>query len=1057
VTIARYSFLPWLRRGIGNNLQRPAGAGAARAALDVGFTARSDVAAAPLPPVAVELVGPGDIAVFYASQVIRTEPRAGVTDFEANYLCAVDFYDEDWPWRYAPLAPDLSTHRLTPWITLVALKDDEFERRSDPGRPLAAFDLTPGAKRENIFPVAGQEHAWAHVHLNDVIGSGTAPDVDALEALITSNPDIGYARLLSPRQLEPDTAYTAIITATFEVGRRAGLGEAVADTDDGLERAWTGPATLFPIYYEWRFRTGIKGDFESLVRALVPRDLDPRVGVRPMSIAEPGFGITAAVNPPDDKVGLEGALLAPTTVRRGLGPGSDFATQIADVVNAPAAIRDDPNPPVGSDDPLVAPPIHGCWHAGVDQVSASGTGWVDALNVDPRHRAAAGLGARVIRRNQERYMRLAWEQVGDVVRVNHTIRRLQLATKASAAAFAKSLNLLPPADAVALSAPVFARIMGSPQTLRSMVGASRLSQASLSPAARKLLRPRGPMARRLLTERLRPDSIARLATGLSDGSLSALPPAPVPGGATFDAATDALQRPRWQRWLISHLWLVAALTALILLPVIVLAPTAALVLAVATGVGAAGAFLSVRAAAPEASVAGLLGAGELTPQAIAVTPARPDFELTHGDSGGVLPPPLVEEASAISGDSPAARDLRRALIDFHGALATRVSPPAQKPVFDLMHAHRTAIAALEPHQAMRERFGALLRVGASDVMGFAAARYRRPPKEDDVLPEIMNHPDIKDPMYAPLADIDDDYFVPNLSLIPNNTISLMATNQQFIESYLIGLNHEFARELLWREYPTDQRGSVFRQFWDVSTYVDREDRDAKTLAEALKDIPKIHGWSLGSRLGGHNQRDAEGDAAQVMLVLRGDLLKRYPNTYIYAQKAGWGSGRRENRLVLADETGELFSTNSKDPRLRYPLYRARVAPDLHFIGFDLTLDEVRGDPRLEEAASARALVGDETGWFFVLQEVVGEPRFGLDVTPPTESAASRWDNLAWTHLDLTGGQRIDLSKPLGAGPGVNGGLSWGSNAADMAAILYQKPVMVGVHGSKMLAQLRDKD
>ena len=33
---------------------------------------------------------------------------------------------------------------------------------------------------------------------------------------------------------------------------------------------------------------------------------------------------------------------------------------------------------------------------------------------------------------------------------------------------------------------------------------------------------------------------------------------------------------------------------------------------------------------------------------------------------------------------------------------------------------------------------------------------------------------------------------------------------------MVGLNHEFARELLWREFPTDQRGSYFRQFWDPS-------------------------------------------------------------------------------------------------------------------------------------------------------------------------------------------------------------------------------------------------
>ena len=38
-------------------------------------------------------------------------------------------------------------------------------------------------------------------------------------------------------------------------------------------------------------------------------------------------------------------------------------------------------------------------------------------------------------------------------------------------------------------------------------------------------------------------------------------------------------------------------------------------------------------------------------------------------------------------------------------------------------------------------------------------------------------------------------------------------------------------------------------------------------------------------------------------------------------------------------------------------------------------------------------------------------------------------------------------------PGAYGGIVWGANSADMATILYQKPVMVGVHGRNMLKQL----
>ena len=57
--------------------------------------------------------------------------------------------------------------------------------------------------------------------------------------------------------------------------------------------------------------------------------------------------------------------------------------------------------------------------------------------------------------------------------------------------------------------------------------------------------------------------------------------------------------------------------------------------------------------------------------------------------------------------------------------------------------------------------------------------------------------------------------MPNIHLVEPDSVTLLETNQRFIESYMVGLNHEFARELLWREYPTDQRGSYFRQFWDV--------------------------------------------------------------------------------------------------------------------------------------------------------------------------------------------------------------------------------------------------
>jgi hypothetical protein len=175
-----------------------------------------------------------------------------------------------------------------------------------------ARGLFQAAKRADIFPVAGQEWAWAHVHLNAALGgTSEAPDLAQLAATLGDNPDTAYARLLSPRQLDPNCSYTACVVPAFELGRRS-AGEAVVETGRPLRSS--GAADEFPIYYEWPFRTGVGGDFEALVLRAVPRDMDPRVGIRDLDISRPD-GVDGVTNPPDDTVGLEGAPLAPTTAQ----------------------------------------------------------------------------------------------------------------------------------------------------------------------------------------------------------------------------------------------------------------------------------------------------------------------------------------------------------------------------------------------------------------------------------------------------------------------------------------------------------------------------------------------------------------------------------------------------------------------------------------------------------------------------------------------------------------------------------------------------------------------
>jgi len=276
---------------------------------------------------------------------------------------------------------------------------------------------------------------------------------------------------------------------------------------------------------------------------------------------------------------------------------------------------------------------------------------------------------------------------------------------------------------------------------------------------------------------------------------------------------------------------------------------------------------------------------------------------------------------------------------------------------------------------------------------------------------------------------------------------------------MIGLNHEFARELLWREYPTDQQGSVFRQFWDPSGFVNRDNLSEKDFAELIRDIKPIHKWGKNSKLGTHNNRESGDDESQVVLVIRGELLKRYPNTVIYAQRAKWSTDPASpNQLVLWDETGEITEVNNTDrENIQYPLYSAKVPPDLHFIGFDLTLDEVRGDPGLKQDRQSRENIDPKKiGWYFVIKERPGEVRFGMDTKTAAEPSTKKWDNMSWDQLK-PGVKVINFKDPAPDPDGQDdANVNWGSNAADMAYILYQKPVLVAVHGSDMLKNLTTK-
>lgn len=175
-----------------------------------------------------------------------------------------------------------------------------------------------------------------------------------------------------------------------------------------------------------------------------------------------------------------------------------------------------------------------------------------------------------------------------------------------------------------------------------------------------------------------------------------------------------------------------------------------------------------------------------------------------------------------------------------------------------------------------------------------------------------------------------------------------------------------------------------------------------------------------------------------MLVIRGQIFKKYPTAVIFAQKARWGKDEDDRDVRLLDET-------DPENNLREPLFKAEIDPDLHFLGFNLTASEAKGSPNIDD---------DDPGWFFVIQERPGEPRFGMDLPDDkTPAQATKWNELAWSHLDGSGpGKYIDLTSTLHANitSPPDSSVTWNSNSADMAYILYQVPVMVAFHADDML-------
>jgi hypothetical protein len=1079
LTVGRYTFGAWLRKGISGAIEQVDTLGTSGGPVKERASVPVDVDVNTLPVHKdFALLGPGDVIGINPRVVVRTEPRDWVTDFEPNYLAFVEFYDEDFIWRYTPARA--AGDRLRPWLALLVLQEDEPGKpgeftRNDRRLPLPSVTVTAAS----ALPAPGEAWAWGHVHVNDSFDQATDFEkfLESLHDVDDPNADRIICRLASPRHLAPNTPYGAFVVPAFETGRLAGLGQDPSAVD-AQQASWgTAAGVELPVYYEWRFRTGENEDFEELAKRLKPWPADPRVGERPMDGEQPSWGLTEGTDigqilPADEKqtvLGLEGALRAPTTESRPpvVDPSKPFFGQLEEVLNFPEQLRTNP---ATADLPVVSPPIYGEHHALRHTIDAANDDWLDSLNRDPRTRVAAGFGVEVVQENQEDYVARAWAQVRKVLDANRRILLFSYAMFASRATYANLASRFSPEQRLVFFGPVLQKVRGSATTLRHQVTLSTLPPAALSAPMRRLVRPRGPVGRTVVGI----DSTfthAGLVGALAADRASPAPPKPVPSDLTTVAATaaqlpaDGGGTPSWLQLALRFRWLVLALLLLVLLVVAVAtgAWLVAIVLAVAAVVAAVGVGAIPRG--PGGGGAGGEGATLRDPSRIAAAvreaPQRPGFRFVEVDP--VDPPEPAagttvqtgpaatssgadavrftqvtsETAAAAGADTAEAADFRAAATALNERLAITVD--AQRfATFDVAAADAKLVAAIDPLVAFP-------RVVAATVLFPFDPSWLLEPEH---LVPAMAYPDFDDPMYEKLRDISTELLVPNLELIPPNSITLLETNPPFIESYLVGLNYEFGKELLWREYPTDRRGSYFRQFWDVKGIIAEPPHESPAdVSERAKDIVPLDTWPSQSKLGDH-RNPLRPAGKQLVLTIRGDLLKKYPNTLVYAQKAHLAHGPHGEPEPDSDPVIATVATEADVEReIKFPAFKAAVEPDIRFFGFDLTAAAARGadHPRLDT---------DDWGWYFVIQQLPGEPRFGMDVEYSPDGTTPTWDDLAWD-LFPTGQLFVDTSvapsfTPAGAGESI---AQWGTDAARMASILFQKPVMIAVHAKEMLEGL----
>jgi hypothetical protein len=375
----------------------------------------------------------------------------------------------------------------------------------------------------------------------------------------------------------------------------------------------------------------------------------------------------------------------------------------------------------------------------------------------------------------------------------------------------------------------------------------------------------------------------------------------------------------------------------------------------------------------------------------AVSPIGNRISLAAGDSSTTLAAALTEAKVRTSATTPAFNRLTR----HGGALARRVARvstgQAEQPVDPELAATMTSLVdevrtAVDPTRLQLLRIADRIQTDSMLARSMTDARPLGP---------IMKHPRFDVPMAEELLARWPEWAIPGIDGLPPDSVTPLETNPEFVAALLVGLNQEFNRELVWREFPTDQRGTAFARFWPTEG----------------ADVDEIGLWPVDTSLGAL----LRGNTGDLAMLVRGELLHRFPGTALLAVKGVGGelppdfTGRQGVPLVL-DESTVLYL----------------------FTG--LTTDQAISE-----------------SWFFVFREPMHGTQFGFD-TGAQPAQMQTWADLTWAGVTTTPAGFVQL----GVAPASPTELppddppAWGRDAADQARIAFQQPFQLAFGAADML-------